>query len=388
MPYQTPIPSNDRKRGKEAYISHPPIDPRWPKAKERPSRPGTWEAKGVDEAGKRKSYYAKSEYEASFNAAASMGLTVVKDNTFHTFYVSSYWPSKKITSDNWKTQIRWAYDKFIGQRWGGVDLADITRRDVQLWFNSLVGEVANSSLKRIKIVFSNILNMAVEDDLIQVNPAALVRLPAAEEPDKRALTAVELAQFIEATPSHLLPTIIFCACGMRIGEACAPSRAELQTVYGVRGVKVEYQILQPKGGAVRTTKLKTPQSKRFIPLPAPWLDIIENHPRLTDIYLSENRDGGYLIPSNIQDDFKLIWKRAGIGKVTPHELRHTFISIMENELEAPAPIIAKLAGRKHAGSTAGYSHSTVKQLAKWMDKFVALIEVSTSCTTAVVVQTA
>ena len=199
---------------------------------------------------------------------------------------------------------------------------------------------------------------------------------------------MELAQFIEATPSHLLPTIIFCACGMRIGEACAPSRAELQTVYGVRGVKVEYQILQPKGGAVRTTKLKTPQSKRFIPLPAPWLEIIENHPRLTDIYLSENRDGGYLIPSNIQDDFKLIWKRAGIGKVTPHELRHTFISIMENELEAPAPIIAKLAGRKHAGSTAGYSHSTVKQLSKWMEKFVSLIEVSTSCTTAVVVQTA
>lgn len=337
-------------------------------------------------AGRRKSFYAKSAYEASQLAAESLGLTASEDTTLHSFYVSSYWPSKKPCSMNWRSQIAWAYDNYIGDQWGGKDMSNIVRKDVQRWFNSLIGTMENSTLKRIKIVLSNIFNVAIEDELISLNPVTHVRLPMELEPVKTALSMSEINQLLRSAPERMKPTIILLVCGLRVGEACAPSRSALKTRYGIRGIQVEHQVLQPKGGAVRTPVLKTPQSHRFIPLPQAWLDIIETTPRPSDFWLSCNADGGYLLPNNVTRELDAIVKQARIQRVTPHELRHTFISIMENELEAPAPIIAKLAGRKHLGSTAGYSHTHVHQLARWMERFQAEIEASTICTTGNVVQ--
>ena len=314
---------------------------------------------------------------------------MAKDMTLHAFYISSYWPSKRLDSDNWKDQIRWAYDGYIGDKWGGLDMDKITRREVQSWLISLVlpvGTLKSSTVRRIKIVLSNILNMAIEDGLVETNPVTTTRLPADAEPEKTALTLRECKLLIDRTPTYLKPTVLMMLCGLRIGEACAPDRASLVQKFGKSGLEVSSQVLQPKGGAVRSLKLKTVQSKRFVPLPAEWFDVISKTKRENDNWLSCNADGGFLLPTNLSRELKSIVEIAKIPPVSPHELRHTFISILENELEAPTAIVARLAGRKHAGSTAGYSHTHVDQLARWMDKYAEAIKASTICTTDSVVQ--
>ncbi|MBX3114396.1 MAG: hypothetical protein KF836_07495 [Fimbriimonadaceae bacterium] len=52
--------------------------------------------------------------------------------------------------------------------------------------------------------------------------------------------------------------------------------------------------------------------------------------------------------------------------VGPHALRHTFISLLENEHECPPSIVAELSGKAKQGNTANYSHAHMEQKRKWM----------------------
>jgi hypothetical protein len=76
--------------------------------------------------------------------------------------------------------------KHIKPRWGTTPLAQITHADVQKWIASI--ELSGASVRYIHRVFSLPLELAVRDGRIAKNPAAGVRLPRADKPDKRFLT--------------------------------------------------------------------------------------------------------------------------------------------------------------------------------------------------------
>ncbi|HLO97986.1 MAG TPA: tyrosine-type recombinase/integrase [Fimbriimonas sp.] len=384
-------------KGEHILYLRPQADA-WPEASERAARPGTFEAKGVDASGKRKSYYGKTAYEASYKAAESLGLLEVADDlSLHAFYCRSYWPSVAARSYNWREQIRWAYDNYIGPKWGGVDMPAIKKREVQEWFNSLIGKLEASSLHKIKIVFSGIINLAldelVDDDdnsLIRRNPLARIKLPAKAEPDKIALTAGQLRALIDAASGREVPAILLCSIGLRKSEACAVQRDRIKTSV----LEVNQQIAYEKGkGFFMTTVLKTPQSKRRIPLPTGFEAMLLGADQVSDVFVCSDSLGGFLTPKNLDRELAAAVKRAGVPSISAHELRHTFISILENELEAPDTIVSMLAGRSKRSSNSAYSHSTMQQLQRWMNAYWELIskaepECLQECTTAVVVQNA
>lgn len=65
----------------------------------------------------------------------------------------------------------------------------------------------------------------------------------------------------------------------------------------------------------------------------------------------------------------MAWERAGIGRVTPHELRHTFISLMENEIEAPRTVVEELSGKSKGKGVGAYSKAAMSRKLAWMEKF-------------------
>ena len=85
--------------------------------------------------------------------------------------------------------------------------------------------------------------------------------------------------------------------------------------------------------------------------------------------MCSNTKGGHLTPNNAERELAAAVKRAGIPRVTAHEFRHTFISLLENEWEAPPSIVAALAGKTDDRVTSGYSLSHRTQLEKWMKSF-------------------
>lgn len=320
---------------------------------------GSWEAKGIDPISlKRKSYYASTESEAAKKAERSLG--VQNDNSLFSYYANVYLPTVAHRSENWKYQIGWAMDGYILPEFGHREIDGITRQEFQRFFNSLLSKMKVASIKRMKIVLSGVYNLAEDDEVVSKNPVRRVRLPISEEPDKTALTFEQLRTLLDSAHDLAKPVIILGGCcGLRLGEICGQTRN-----FDGNLMKVRQQILQPKGGCVISRTLKTPQSKRDIPLPEGLKAILGGD----SLYLAPNTQGGYLTPNNATRELKIACEKVGL-KITPHELRHTFISLMENELEAPPAIVACLAGRKYQGENAGYSHTHRKQLEKWMARF-------------------
>lgn len=334
-----------------------------------------WEAKGIDPlTGKRKSYYGDSKQEAERKALDSFGIP--EDDSLYSFYAHTYLRTILTRSTAWKAQVGWAMDKYVIPEFGHVPIKDITRAGAQKLFNRIARKRKASTLARIKIVFSCVMNLAVQDELIGRNPVSFVRLPREEDPDKRALSFAELRKLLDAARPCIKPYIALSGCcGLRPGEALGTRRNAVQG----HNLHVRRQILQPKGGCVDTDVLKTPQSKRVVPLPKDIEDMLDQG-QVSSIWICSDTKGGYMTPNNAARELAAAVVESGIGHVTPHELRHTFISLMENELGCPPAIVAKLAGKTYKSMTAGYSHANLEQMRKWMEVFAERLSTSLQTT--------
>ncbi len=137
------------------------------------------------------------------------------------------------------------------------------------------------------------------------------------------------------------------------------------------------QVQQYKGGCVISPKLKTDQSRREIPLPKAMLDALLDCGQVSDIWICSDSVGGYVKPKNITRELKIACAKGEVPVVSPHELRHTFISLMDNEVEAPRTVVMALAGHAAQSTTDGYSHVKSEQKMRWMECFWN--QMSTTC---------
>ena len=319
-----------------------------------------YEAKGIDPAtGRRKSYYSRvSQADAKRQAHNSFGFQ--KDDSFAWYFASVYVPSVQNRSDNWKDQIAWAMDGYWLPVFGKKPLRSITRADVQKEINRM--RLAPKSIDNAYKVLSAMMALAEVDGEIVRTPCLKIRKPAIPVPDKTALHPSELLALLNASPDLIRPVVLLCGfAGLRIGEACAVTWGNID---GKGILKVRQQILQPKGGAIISRKLKTPSSLRDIPLPAPMIEALRSCNQKSGIWVCSNVDYGYLLPRNVAEDLTLACKAAGVPRISPHELRHTFDSMLKSEVEAPGPIVDALMGHKKAA----YDHTSTEQKRRWMAK--------------------
>lgn len=289
-------------------------------------------------------------------------------DSFRWYAENVYKRSIATRSDNWKAQVDWALKKWIYPFVTETPIEMVTRGDWQEFFNRLcASSLSLASVHRIKIIASGVYNLAEADELVTKNPVRSVRLPSAPPPSKRVLTFEELGSLLSVQGNQSLPVSILAGgAGLRLGE-CLGAQWNLIDQEGV--LEVCQQVLQPKGGCVLSSTLKTPQSNRRIPLPSGFLSSLRGCMGKSAVFVCSDTMGGYLTPNNATRELYAACESAGIGKVTPHELRHTFISLMENELECPRPILQEIVGHAKSGITGKYSKSNLQQKLRWMQKY-------------------
>lgn len=345
-----------------------------PKAYQVKNRPNLWAAKGIDPTTqKRKNYFGGSADEASRKAAQSFG--VADDFSLFSFYSNVYLPTVKHRSHNWLAQISWAMDKYVLPELGHRDIRELKRPELQLFFNGTSKSMKASSAGKVKIVLSGILRLAMADEVIASNPLAFVRLPPKDTVEKTALTFDELKALIAASGPLVRPFVILAGgAGLRLGEALGVTRAAISKD-GV--LSVRQQVLQLKGRCDVSQSLKTSNSRREIPIPEGMLAALLVADQVSGIWVCSDSKGGYVRPKNITRELTAACSTAGVPRVSPHELRHTFISLMDNEVEAPRTVVMALAGHSARSTTDGYSHVKVEQKRRWMERFWD--QVSTAC---------
>jgi len=276
------------------------------------------------------------------------------------------------------------YRLFISGPLGAYRLCDLDAKTIRRWLNATRDHYAFSSAKQARALLERILDLAVEDKLIEENPARLVKPPKmARKPDSRddeegqhALSAAQVAQLLgEAKRTDRIWSV---ARGQSLAAANAVRSEGLYLLYtlavrtglrrgellGLRWIdidldqkllRVRQQVRRTESGYEISDTLKTPRARRSVPLTDSVVMLLCEYKLKMGArghgLLFPDKDGAARDPQSVTRNFARLVKRLGLGDFHLHDLRHTFITMMRTagvDLE----VLGDLAGHEHTDTTA------------------------------------
>ncbi|ORV40354.1 recombinase [Mycobacterium doricum] len=167
----------------------------------------------------------------------------------------------------------------------------------------------------------------------------------------RSWTLAEAERFRESVRNHrLFACWLLSMYGLRRSEVLGLRWGAVNLDTGVLAVRRGRVSV---GGAVVEGDPKSRRSRRELPLPADVTEALRSlktHQRAEALALgvgwSEDRlvavseDGTPLRPDAYTDEFHRLRERAGLRRITLHELRHTSVSLMQDRGHTPQVVAA------------------------------------------------
>jgi integrase len=210
-----------------------------------------------------------------------------------------------------------------------VRLADVHRPDLQEFADGLVAEGLNPSTIQVTLLpLRAIFRRALSRGEMVANPCSGLQLPAVRGRRERYATPAEAELLIAAVPAGDRPIWATAMYGgLRRGELQALRAEDIDLAGGI--IRVEYGW-DWKDGEIR---LKSDAGRRRVPISAILRDF------LSERLAASGRTGaervfGLAGGSNPFEPYKLTkradkaWKAAKLDRITLHECRHTFASLM------------------------------------------------------------
>jgi integrase len=245
------------------------------------------------------------------------------------------------SGDRYKPSVIASYDgalqRHVLPAFGARKIGEVARRDVQQLVERLGRDGADPSTIRnalmpLRVIFRRALNAGEVD----ASPVAGVELPAVRGARERYATPEEAARLLAAVPEHdrALWGLAFYA-GLRSGEIAALRWRDIDLVAG------EIHVCEAWCHKTKTTIApKSAAAVRVVPVPRALRLLVEVHLDLVDdprpaALVAPSRAGRPFDPSTVYKRADAAWSAAGLNRITLHEARHTFASLMA---EAGVPI--------------------------------------------------
>lgn len=233
-------------------------------------------------------------------------------------------------------RTRGIVEKHLQPYFGQMQLSLIRRREVQSYLTSRLSEVAVETARKEFFVFSHMLSLAVDWELIPANVAQSVELPKAPAGRIRYLQPTELHVILAACPEWLRPIAgLLAFTGMRRSE-----------VLGLRWLDIDRKgerilLPQTKNGDARTVWLNT--------LACDVIDSLEAGSATDPVF-----DSG-IKPENVSLAFLRACRKVNIADFRLHDLRHTAASWLRMS-GADLQDVADLLGHRDLRMTRRYAH--------------------------------
>ena len=259
---------------------------------------------------------------------------------------------KKSTGENYRGFL----NKHILPVFGNLKVTDISRGKVKNFLLEMVGSgYSRSYAGQFKNVISSVLNKAVDDEVIQANPALQLGKNFLKIKDHKdtinTLTSEGLKQLLDTVERHFsgdYPLFLLLArSGLRIGEALALKWNDID--FNDRSIEVcrgfyRNRITKPKNGKTRLVDMSLQLTKT---LKAHELNCKKKGLALGlgDLpeYVFTNKHGRLI---NLYEWRKQIFykaiKKAGIKKIRIHDLRHTYATLRISKSDNVADISNQL----------------------------------------------
>jgi integrase len=224
---------------------------------------------------------------------------------------------------------------------GMKKLSQLTTNDVDRLISiKMKGDLAVSSVKRIRSVLAQAVDQAMRWGWVNRNVATLARSPRMPRQEGRTLTPEQAQHFLVSLQGHRLQALfsLMLSTGLRRGEALGLRWEDLDEDKCL--LHVRRQLLRQKG-VLMTTDTKTFQSRRSVNLPSQMLALLQDHRTRQEAERNSERgswtESGFIFtsvvgtpfdPRNLLREFKKVCEDAGLGDWHPHELRHSAASLM------------------------------------------------------------
>lgn len=277
----------------------------------------------------------------------------------------AWWLTRTVEPGTLLTQAS-IRDVHLLPRWGNVPLVSIRRGDVKAWARQLLDSgLAPATVQRILALLSASLKGAVEEGILDRNPAASIRLPMGQQAVERYLTGAELDAICTELPtlSDRLVAETLTATGLRWGELAGLHRDRVDWARGfirvveVHDEKTGHMKAYPKGRRTRVVPVPRRLLDQLAELPIVGQDCGVPH-RVGDCrgpLLFTSPEGRVLRVSNWARTWRAAVVRSGVGHARIHDLRHSFASWL---IQGGVPLaeIGRLMGHQSTATTAKYAH--------------------------------
>lgn len=325
---------------------------------------------GRDENGKRKykTVYGSTQKEADEKAleiklAMKKGIDITSGDDPFSKWASRWLAAKKTEVSLGQYRACECALKHVLPVLGHLPIAKIRPIDIKEIITALAVKNPNTGrpaskkmLISVRSAVSQICRMAVENRIMDFNPADAVTLPTCPEPEKRRALTPEEQRWIEEMP-HRAQTaaMIMMHAGLRRGELIPLTWADVDLDAHTITINKAVEVIG--GKFITKSSGKNEYSLRVIDIPVRLVEYLRAQPR-TNMLICTNARGGmhtesswdrmwesYLNDLNIKyGDFSPFQrKKSGkpfaskfdpegapfvIPHITPHWLRHTFCTNM------------------------------------------------------------
>lgn len=234
---------------------------------------------------------------------------------------------------------------YISKSIGKSEVSNISIKELQTFYDNIVKsqQLSNKTLRNIHSVIHRCFRQAVIEGIIDMNPTDYIDLPKDRPKEVQTLTDAEIFKLENNIKDEPLGISIDIALrtGLRLGEIlglkwCDISfkdaelkvnrslgREKIKTVYGEKSTLV---LRKPKTKtSIRTVPLQKGLKNKLKELKNEKMKKYN----LTDIeedFVLSKKYKKPVDPRTIQEFFKRMQSKAGIGNYKFHALRHTFTS--------------------------------------------------------------
>lgn len=255
-----------------------------------------------------------------------------------------------------------AWRKYVEPKWGARPISGLRTSEIQAWITALsvgapdanppVKPLSATTVIRAYGVLAGILDMAVKDRRLAVNPARGVD----DLPRKARKPHVYLShEMVHAIAEHskypeLVLTLAYC--GLRWGEAVALRVEDVDMLR--RRIHVRRNAVEVGGklyeGTPKTHKTRTVPVPAFLARQYAQLMVGKGREDL----MFPGPDGGFMRAARVHKDkhswFASAIEAAGAPRVTPHDLRHSAAAFAVSA-GANVKLVQRMLGHSSAAMT-------------------------------------
>lgn len=232
-------------------------------------------------------------------------------------------------------------------RLGGYRLDRINTTVLQTWFNELSATYSKETLLKIKNTLSPVLNSAVEDGYLPMNPLKSDRLEinGSESKYHKAIPKDKMEEIKAALP-ELEPKLklmggLLSYTGMRYEEVLGCRFEDFSN--GM--IDIQRAVVHPKRNQPIIKDPKTKTSRRTIPCPEELQKLLEGSPK-TGFVLASDKDITRETPMSYMEArtvYRKFQKMFDISTFTPHDFRDTCATTWRKN-GVPLDVVSKLLG--------------------------------------------